>query len=76
MSETLGLSAALEASEKGQALYNDGERRAFVSERAGNFDLGMKDSDEKKTRLNQTDETLRTLLSSHNVPVDTGWKPL
>ena len=76
MSEILGLSAALKASEKGQALYNDGERRAFVSERADNFDLGVKDPAGKETCLNQTDAMLRTLLSSHGVPVDIGWKPL
>jgi hypothetical protein len=76
MSETLTLSAALEASGKGQALYNDGERRAFVSERDDHFDLGVKDLAGKETRLNQTDAALRTILSLHGVPVDAGWKPL
>jgi hypothetical protein len=73
--ENLGLSAALAASEKRSALFEDSERRAFVSERNQNFDLGVRSQMGKVTKFDQTREVLHSILAKHGVPDDSGWKP-
>lgn len=73
--ENLGLSAALAASESRRALYEDSERRAFVSERNQNFDLGVRSQVGKVTKFDQTSEVLYSILAKHGVPDDAGWKP-
>jgi hypothetical protein len=75
VSDGLGLSEALGVSEKQRALYDDGERRAYVSMRNENFDVGVKNAAGKVSRFDQTAAVLHTLLSAYGVPMDTGWKP-
>jgi hypothetical protein len=68
------MTEALEASTQKRALYQDEERRAFVSIRGSNFDVGVKSPVGRATRFNQKNEQLQTLLNTHNIPTDQGWK--
>jgi len=74
MSNTLD--EALTASRQQRALYDDGQRRAFVSQRNVNFDLAITSQSGKVVRLNQTSAMLRDVLDAHGIPRDSGWKPL
>lgn len=74
MSGDLGLAAALAASETHRALYEEGSRRAFVSQRNANFDLGVRSDVGKVTRIDQSSEALHAILAQHGIPNDSGWK--
>jgi len=73
MSDTVGLTQALDGSTDQKALYDHEGRRAFVSRRGPNYDFAVRTPSGQATRLNQTDEVLQTVLVKYGVPNDKCW---
>lgn len=77
--EQSGLVGALAASSQQRAVYNDGQTRAFVSQRGSErYDLGVRslvNPAQRTTKFDEPAETLHTVLKSFGVPEDAGWLP-